>query len=57
MLNKIFNSLSSDVKGLSLPDKKEGSWNPLNSLEQPLYCISIIIVFPKKVSKQVHLKN
>jgi len=45
---KIFSSLSSDVKGLS---KKEVPWSPLNP---PLYCILfIIIVFPKKVNKQV----
>jgi len=49
---KTFSSLSSDVMG---PGKKEGSWNPLNSLEPPLYCISIIIiiiVFPKKLANK-----
>jgi len=49
----------SDVKDLSLPGIKEGSWNPLNSLELPLYCISniiIIIVFPKKVYTEKKLE-
>jgi len=43
------------VMGLSLPGKKKGSWNPLNSLEPPLYFISIIIiiiVFPKKLANK-----
>jgi len=57
ILSQIFSSLSSDVKGLSLPGKKEGS------IETFEFCRTAPVLYfnhnhnnsvSKKVSKQVH---